>query len=90
MSGILVVQLFNREKRSREQFERINRDHLEAYKDAITAYGWFYPGGGVPGMLVLALLLAYSGFQIRDGNLTLGVMVAFFQYGMRSSGRSRT
>ncbi|HSW50929.1 MAG TPA: ABC transporter ATP-binding protein, partial [Bryobacteraceae bacterium] len=83
MSGMRVVQLFNREQKSREQFAKINRDHLEAFKDAITAYGWFYPVVEFLGMLVLALLLAYSGFQVRDGNLTLGVMVAFFQYGMR-------
>ncbi|MFB3778611.1 MAG: ABC transporter ATP-binding protein [Bryobacteraceae bacterium] len=83
MSGIRVVQLFNREQKSREQFGKINRDHLEAFKDAIVAYGWFYPVVEFLGMLVLALLLAYSGFQVRDGHLTLGVMVAFFQYGMR-------
>ncbi len=83
VSGILVVQLFNREKKSREEFEKINRDHLEAYKDAIFAYGWFYPVVEFLGMLALALLLSYSGFQVRAGHLTLGIMVAFFQYGMR-------
>ena len=35
------------------------------------------------GMLALALLLSYSGYQVQAGHLTLGVMVAFFQYGMR-------
>ena len=34
-------------------------------------------------MLALALLLAYSGYQVHAGDLTLGIMVAFFQYGMR-------
>jgi ATP-binding cassette subfamily B protein len=34
-------------------------------------------------MLALALLLAYGGFRIRRGELTLGVLVAFFQYGLR-------
>jgi ATP-binding cassette, subfamily B, multidrug efflux pump len=83
MTGILVVQLFNREQKSRAQFEKINRDHLNAFKEAIEAYGWFYPVVEFLGMLVLALLLAYSGYQVREGHLTLGVMVAFFQYGMR-------
>ena len=35
----------------------INRDHMEAFKDAITAYGWFYPVIEFLGMLALALLL---------------------------------
>src|SRR5579871_4643804 len=41
VTGHAVLQLFNREDRSRGEFEKINRSHMEAYKDAITAYGWF-------------------------------------------------
>jgi ATP-binding cassette subfamily B protein len=83
ITGMTVLQLFSREAKSRAEFARINRDHMEAYKDAIIAYGWFYPVVEFLGMLALALLLAYGGFRIRDGALTLGVLVAFFQYGMR-------
>jgi len=83
VNGIAVLQLFNREAKSRAEFEQINRDHMEAYKDAITAYGWFYPVVEFLGMLALALLLAYGGFRIRGGALSLGVLVAFFQYGLR-------
>jgi ATP-binding cassette, subfamily B, multidrug efflux pump len=83
VNGMAVLQLFNREQRSREEFTRINRDHLDAYKEAIQAYGWFYPVIEFLSMLALAALLAYGGFRIRFGYLSLGVMVAFFQYGMR-------
>ena len=83
VAGIAVLQLFNREQRSREEFDRINRDHMEAFKDSITAYGWFYPVVEFLGMAALAFLLAYGGFRIRQGALTLGVLVAFFQYGLR-------
>src|SRR5580704_15108242 len=83
INGIAVLQLFNREAKSRDEFEGINRDHMEAFKDAITAYGWFYPVIEFLGMLALALLLAYGGFRIRGGALTLGALVAFFQYGVR-------
>jgi len=83
INGIAVLQLFNREERSRHEFDRINRDHMEAFKEAILAYGWFYPVIEFLSMLAMALLLAYGGFRIRSGALTLGVMVAFFQYGLR-------
>jgi ATP-binding cassette subfamily B protein len=83
ITGIAVVQLFNREEKSRREFDRINRDHMEAFKDSITAYGWFYPVVEFLSMLALALLLAYGGFRVRGGAMTIGVVVAFFQYGLR-------
>jgi ATP-binding cassette subfamily B multidrug efflux pump len=83
IAGISVLQLFNREERSKQEFDAINRDHMLAFKDAITAYGWFYPVVEFLGMSALAFLLAYGGFRIRQGALTLGVLVAFFQYGLR-------
>ena len=83
VAGIAVLQLFNREERSKREFEKINRDHMMAFKDSITAYGWFYPVVEFLGMLALGLLLAYGGIRIRQGALSLGVLVAFFQYGMR-------
>ncbi len=83
VAGIAVLQLFNREERSKQEFEKINRDHMLAFKDSITAYGWFYPVVEFLGMLALGLLLAYGGLRIRSGALTLGVLVAFFQFGLR-------
>ncbi|HXN49653.1 MAG TPA: ABC transporter ATP-binding protein, partial [Bryobacteraceae bacterium] len=35
LTGMTVLQLFNREQRSSEEFEEINRIHMEAFKDAI-------------------------------------------------------
>jgi len=83
VAGITVLQLFNRERRASADFEVVNRQHVNAYRGAIIAYGWFYPAVEFLSMLALASLLGYGGFQIRSGALTLGIMVAFFQYGMR-------
>lgn len=83
VAGMSTVQLFNREQRSREEFEAVNRDHMDAFKDSIHAYGWFYPAVEFLSMLGVAGLLSYGGWRIREGELSLGVLVAFFQYGLR-------
>jgi ATP-binding cassette subfamily B protein len=83
INGMTVVQLFNREARSVAQFDRINGDNKDAYKDAIFASSWFNPVVEFQGMLALSGLLAFGGFQTRHGALTLGVLVAFFQYALR-------
>jgi ATP-binding cassette subfamily B protein len=83
VNGIAVLQLFNREKKSAAQFDRVNREHMEAFKESIFAYGWFYPVVEFLSMLALALLFAYGGFRISTGAMSAGVLIAFFQYGMR-------
>jgi len=83
ITGIAVLQLFNREDRSRQEFDAVNREHMDAYKEAILAYGWFYPVVEFLSMLALAGILAYGGFRVSRGALTLGVVVAFLQYGLR-------
>jgi ATP-binding cassette subfamily B multidrug efflux pump len=83
VTGMSVLQLFNRESRSRDEFDQVNAEHMHAFKDSVTAYGWFYPVVEFLGMLALALLLAYGGYRVHDHALSLGALVAFFQYGMR-------
>jgi ATP-binding cassette subfamily B multidrug efflux pump len=83
VTGIVVLQLFNRERRSAREFELVNREHMDAYKDAITAYGWFYPVVELLSMLALAAILTYGGLRIESGRLSLGILVAFLQYGLR-------
>jgi ATP-binding cassette, subfamily B, multidrug efflux pump len=83
ITGIVVLQLFNREAQSRAEFDEINRQHMDAFKDTITAYGWFYPVVEFLAYLSLAFILSYGGYRVHNGQLSLGVVVAFLQYGLR-------
>jgi ATP-binding cassette subfamily B protein len=83
ITGIVVLQLFNREDKSAREFERVNREHMAAFKDTITAYGWFYPAVEFLSLLALASVLTYGGYRIDAGTMTLGVVIAFIQYGFR-------
>ncbi len=83
IAGIAVLQLYNREARSARQFSDINREHMLAFKETITAYGWFYPVVEFLSLLALAGILSYGGYAVPEGAVTLGVVVAFLQYAMR-------
>jgi len=83
ITGIAVLQLFNGEARSRREFDQVNGEHRDAYKNTITAYGWFYPVVECISMFALAAILSWGGVRIRSGGITLGVVVAFLQYGLR-------
>ena len=79
ISGMSVVQLFNREHKSREQFAGFNRVHMEAYKDAIDAFSYFFPGVEFLSMTGIALVYWVGGARAIAGTLGIGVPVAFVQ-----------
>src|SRR3984957_13171919 len=83
ISGMSVVQLFNRERKSRAQFAELNRIHMEAYKDAIDAFSYFYPAVELLSMSGVALLYWVGGIRVIAGTFTLGVLISFIQYAMR-------
>jgi ATP-binding cassette subfamily B protein len=83
ITGMSVLQLFNRESHASRRFDDANREHYDAYRKVIQAYGWFYPAMEFVGILALAALLIHGGWRIQRGELTLGVLVAFFQFATR-------
>jgi len=80
ISGMSVVQLFNREQTARRQFAEANRAHMTAFKDAILAFALFYPAVEFLGVLAIAIVLWYGGVRVLAGTLGLGTVVAFIQY----------
>jgi len=83
ISGMAVVQLFNRERKARKQFAKLNETHMLAYKDAILAFALFYPAVEFLSWSAIALLLWYGGREVLSGALQIGVIVAFAQYSQR-------
>jgi ATP-binding cassette, subfamily B, multidrug efflux pump len=83
ISGMSIVQVFNRERRARVEFIKRNRDHMLAYKDAILAFALFYPTVEFLGVAAVALILWVGGISVFKNTLTLGVLVAFMQYAQR-------
>ena len=83
ISGMSVVQLFNRERKARDQFAVFNRLHMEAYKDAILAFALFYPAVELLSMAAIGVVFWYGGLQSFAGFVKVGVLITFMQYAQR-------
>lgn len=83
ISGMTVVQLFNRERKAVQEFEARNRDNMLAWRDAILAYALFYPAVEFLSFATITLIFWSGGIRILSGALTLGVLTAFTMFAQR-------
>lgn len=83
LSGMSTVQLFNREEREAEKFDELNGRHRDANIDSIFYYAVFYPVIELIESIGIALIVWYGGGQVIRGTLSVGALVAFFQYAQR-------
>ncbi len=84
ISGMQVVQLFNREQRAFDDFEVVNRQHMVAFKDTIFAYALYYPAVDFLSVVAVALVIwAGGGSVIAHGAVTIGMLATFNMYSQR-------
>jgi ATP-binding cassette subfamily B multidrug efflux pump len=83
ISGMSVVQLFNREQKARAEFGRRNRDNMLAWRDAILAFALFYPAVEILSIFAIALIYWSGGNRVLNNTLSLGVLTAFTMYATR-------
>jgi ATP-binding cassette subfamily B multidrug efflux pump len=80
ISGIHVIQLFNRERAAYEHFDAINRDLLSAHLRGVLFFAIFWPLVGVASAITTGAIIWYGGSQVLQGVLSVGGVVAFLQY----------
>jgi ATP-binding cassette, subfamily B, multidrug efflux pump len=80
ITGILVDQLFSREKKSYEKFTDINASHREANIKSIFYYAVFYPCVDLIGAITVGLIIWYAGYNALEGLVTVGTVMAFIQF----------
>jgi ATP-binding cassette subfamily B multidrug efflux pump len=83
ISGMSVVQLFNREQKARQEFAKRNKDNMLAWRDAILAYALFYPAVEFLSFATIALIYWSGGNRILGNALTLGVLIEFTMFAQR-------
>jgi ATP-binding cassette subfamily B multidrug efflux pump len=64
VSGMSVVQLFNREPRAFRDFSAVNHENKLAWTDAIFAYALYYPVVELLSSAAIALVIWYGGLAV--------------------------
>jgi ATP-binding cassette subfamily B multidrug efflux pump len=77
ISGMVVLQLFNRERKGYKRFEEINRSHMDAFKDAIMAYSVYYPVVEILSAIAIACVIWFGGGDVIRNTPVTSVALSF-------------
>jgi ATP-binding cassette subfamily B multidrug efflux pump len=75
VSGMVVLQLFNRERKAYDRFSEINRSHMDAFKDAIMAYSVYYPLVDFFSAIAIACVIWFGGRDVMAGVVAKSVSI---------------
>ncbi|HSB75007.1 MAG TPA: ABC transporter ATP-binding protein [Terriglobales bacterium] len=77
VSGMVVLQLFNREKRAFRKFQDINASHMDAFLDAIMAYAVYYPVIEILSAAAIASVIWFGGSDVIRGVTSSSLTISF-------------
>lgn len=80
ITGITIAQYFVKEKRTIDEFEKINREHTEENKKSVFYYAVFFPIVELIGAISAGLIIWYGGGQVIQGVVSIGILVSFIQF----------
>ena len=77
LSGVRVVRTFAQEPRHRARFSALNDDNRDANMKTVNLNAAYFPGVELLSAVAQAGILLYGGYQAIEGEVTIGVLVAF-------------
>jgi len=82
ITGMLTVQLFNREDHTRRGFARYNDKLRNALLHGIKWFSYSFPATEILRDITIALVLTVGGLSLLEGNsaLTMGILIAYLSY----------
>lgn len=80
VTGMSVVQIFNKQEDEFKKFSSINGDYKKTNIQSIFYYAVFYPGVELLSAIAVGLIIWYGGGEVIQKSLTIGVLFAFIQY----------
>ena len=80
VTGMKIVQLFNRERIEYKNFIDINNKHKKAHIKTVWYYSIFFPIAGILSSIAIGLIVWYGGLQvIEDSAVSLGAIIGFIK-----------
>ncbi|MCH7788766.1 MAG: ABC transporter ATP-binding protein [Acidobacteria bacterium] len=77
ISGVRVVQAFAREERQATQFAATNQELFRTHMASVRVQCWYLPIIEFAGAVTTAVALGVGGWMVRDGQISLGTVIAF-------------
>jgi ATP-binding cassette, subfamily B, multidrug efflux pump len=77
VSGMVVLQLFNRERKAFNKFSKINETHMDAFKDAIMAHAVYYPVVEILSATAIACVIWFGGLDVIQKLTSRSLSVEF-------------
>ena len=77
LSGIRVVRAFAQEPRHMRRFSELNQENREANAKTVHLNAAYFPGVEMLSAVATVGILVYGGFQVIDGEMQVGTLVAF-------------
>ena len=80
VTGMKIVQLFNREKIAYKKFVGINDKHKKAYIKTVWYYSIFFPIAEILSSIAIGLIVWYGGLQVIEENVvSVGAIIGFIK-----------
>ncbi len=80
VTGMKIVQLFNRENVEYKNFVEINDKHKKAHVKTVWYYSIFFPIAEILSSIAIGLIVWYGGFQVvEDSNVSVGAIIGFIK-----------
>lgn len=83
MSGVRVIQSLSREEQNMEQFDQVNRAHLDANVTAVKLEALIMPMVQIFTGVSYAIVIIFGGMQVLDGAMSVGILISFLLYVQR-------
>lgn len=80
ITGMNIVQIFNREQREYDKFKSINKEHAAAHIRSVLYYSVYFPVAEIIQAIGIGLVVWYGAVGVLEMDLQIGVLISFIMY----------